>query len=256
MYRGIRNKWLRGSAFLEYSLIIGTVALALVGMDYYIRRGMQARTKDIADYLISPGGAQRQADNTSVNRDIRSDSATEVDTTADTHMYTGGGTGIEVDSLQTTIANSEVRDLDATAFPFDLLTFVPWQGSAIQSPDRSQYFDGDHVGDDSGYDWEHDDDPCRLESEIQRLEAKANMLEGNAQSIENTNSNLNAENNSLANNPVIQLFQAILSGLGILQQNEIELSNTAQDLRNQAQELRDRAAMIQSRLSTLPPCQG
>lgn len=258
------NKWVRASVFVEYSLIIGAVALALAGMDYYIRRGIMSRTKDITDYIISPDGATRQENDSSPGREITSDSRSESSAAVNTHMYTGGGTGIETDSWQSTTATSNVVDrqtLDALPLPFDIATFIPWQGSAFDDNEVSrerydQYFDGDHVSDVSNYDWENDDDPCRLGAEVNRLREKADALENNAQGIEDTNSNLITENNALENNPVIQFFQAILDGLGILRDRETELGNSAADMRRQAQELRDRADAIEARLATLAPCQG
>ncbi|MDD2689010.1 MAG: hypothetical protein PHT41_02530 [Candidatus Omnitrophica bacterium] len=258
------NKWVKASVFVEYSLIIGAVALALAGMDYYIRRGIMSRTKDITDYMISPDGAARQENDSSPGREITSDSSTESGGAVNTHMYTGGGTGIETDSWQSTTASSNVIDrqtLDALPLPFDLSTFIPWQGTAFDDNEVSreryeQYQDGDHVSDVLGYDWENDDDPCRLGAEVGRLREKADTLDSDAERTEGTNNNLITENNNLANNPAVQLIQAILDVLGGLRGQETELTNSTEDMRRQAQELRDRADAIEQKLETLPPCQG
>ncbi len=265
---------IKASVFVEYSLIIGAVALALAGMDYYIRRGIMARTKDITDFVISTDiqgqTAERQANDASPGREITSDSNTESSGTTNTHMYTGGGTGIETDSSQSTESSSVVIDRDALdalgVLPpgFDIssfTSFVPWQSTAFNDNEVSweryqQYQDGDHVGDVLGYDWEHDDDPCRLEAEVRRLREKAATLDSDAEGTEGTNNNLIVENNNLANNPAVKLIQAILDELDKLRGKETELSGSAEDMRRQAQELRHRAGAIEQKLGGLAPCQG
>jgi hypothetical protein len=42
----------RASAITEYALILGTVFLSLVGMNIYLKRGIQARVKDLTTHFI------------------------------------------------------------------------------------------------------------------------------------------------------------------------------------------------------------
>src|SRR3989338_5151144 len=42
------------SSFMEYVLILGVVSAVLIGMNTYIKRGMQNRLKEMTDYFISP----------------------------------------------------------------------------------------------------------------------------------------------------------------------------------------------------------
>lgn len=42
----------RASATTEYALILGTVFLSLIGMNIYLKRGIQARVKDLTTHFI------------------------------------------------------------------------------------------------------------------------------------------------------------------------------------------------------------
>lgn len=45
----------KGQNLAELALIIGLVGLVFIGMEVYIKRGMQGKVKDLTDYMI---GAQ------------------------------------------------------------------------------------------------------------------------------------------------------------------------------------------------------
>lgn len=52
----MRTGWLqkcRGSSFFEYSVMLAMVALAFYVMNTYIKRGIQARVKEMSDHTIS-----------------------------------------------------------------------------------------------------------------------------------------------------------------------------------------------------------
>ena len=42
------------SSFMEYALILGVASAVLIGMNTYIKRGIQGRLKEMTDYFISP----------------------------------------------------------------------------------------------------------------------------------------------------------------------------------------------------------
>lgn len=52
----IKVRKIRGGSILEYSLMLGVVILVFMGMNTYVKRGFQARVKDMTDYFI--GGEQ------------------------------------------------------------------------------------------------------------------------------------------------------------------------------------------------------
>jgi len=43
----------RGQNLIDLALLIGVVGLVLVGMDAYIKRGVQGKIKDVTDYIVS-----------------------------------------------------------------------------------------------------------------------------------------------------------------------------------------------------------
>jgi len=49
----LRNK-VRGQATAEYVVILGLVVGAVIAMQVYIRRGLQARVKEATDYTVNP----------------------------------------------------------------------------------------------------------------------------------------------------------------------------------------------------------
>lgn len=51
----------RGQNLVDLALLIGLVGLAIVGMEVYLKRGMQGKVKDLTDYIISSG--QKANDN-------------------------------------------------------------------------------------------------------------------------------------------------------------------------------------------------
>jgi len=51
MYRYLRNKVGQNTA--EYAILIGVIVAAVIAMQLYVRRGMQARIKDAVDYSLN-----------------------------------------------------------------------------------------------------------------------------------------------------------------------------------------------------------
>lgn len=43
----------KASAVMEYAIVLGVVSMALTGMSAYLRRGIQAKTKDLTTSLIA-----------------------------------------------------------------------------------------------------------------------------------------------------------------------------------------------------------
>ena len=54
MYRYLRNKVGQNTA--EYAILIGVIVAAVIAMQLYVRRGMQARIKDAVDYSMNVDG--------------------------------------------------------------------------------------------------------------------------------------------------------------------------------------------------------
>lgn len=43
----------KGQNLVDLALIIGVVGLVFIGMEAYIRRGVQSKVKDLTDYIVS-----------------------------------------------------------------------------------------------------------------------------------------------------------------------------------------------------------
>ncbi|MDD5431576.1 MAG: hypothetical protein PHO70_01095 [Candidatus Omnitrophica bacterium] len=250
----INTRKQRGFAFAEYAILIGLVAMVFVTMDMYIKRGIQARTKDITDFYLSPNGAPKQAvDQLLPNKTYTRDSSTDYDATSDLSMSTGGGTGVDVSSTMTSKTHSKTvdQDLYSGILPGNLLTFIPWESGDIQAPKSEDYTNPDHTTEETKYDWEIDDDIPRLQAEVDKLVTKAQMLEERAAMLDKTSGSVSSDANILSGNFFTSFFSAITSGTNSMNQTSSDLSNNASDLRRQAQEFRDRASQIEARIASL-----
>ncbi|MCX5698281.1 MAG: hypothetical protein NTX01_01080 [Candidatus Omnitrophica bacterium] len=74
----------RGQNLADLALIIGVVGLAFIGMEAYIRRGVQGKVKDLTDYIIS--------DKQSAGEDaVDSNTSFSLDSTMESKEFKGGG---------------------------------------------------------------------------------------------------------------------------------------------------------------------
>jgi len=74
----------RGQSFVDLALIIGVVGLVFIGMQIYIKRGIQGKVKDLTDYIVS----NRQAtDKDAVDRNSTLTSSS----TMTSEEFKGGG---------------------------------------------------------------------------------------------------------------------------------------------------------------------
>lgn len=49
-----------GQSLTEYSICLAVVLIALITMNFYVKRGLQGRYKDLADYTMAKAHALRQ----------------------------------------------------------------------------------------------------------------------------------------------------------------------------------------------------
>ena len=52
----MQQKRTRGQSVAEYAIVFSVVAAAIVGMQIFLKRGLQAREKDMTDYMTSITG--------------------------------------------------------------------------------------------------------------------------------------------------------------------------------------------------------
>jgi Flp pilus assembly pilin Flp len=60
----VKNRFLRGTSIIEYSLIIAAVAVALIGMSIYLKRAVSGKWKQSVD--VFGYGRQYEKDKTIV----------------------------------------------------------------------------------------------------------------------------------------------------------------------------------------------
>lgn len=103
---GLKNY---GNSFMEYALILGIISLVLTGMNIYIKRGMQAKVKDMTNYFFK---SQEQSVDTSPNVTAVSQSKTITNASVDTQDFTGGGRLTTTANTATMEATSSTEESD------------------------------------------------------------------------------------------------------------------------------------------------
>lgn len=99
-----------GQTLTEVALIIGIVGLALIGMQVYVKRGLQGKAKDLTDKIIGPGQSAYQQD-TSGLAIYKSTSELSTESTATLKELEGGakslsGTETTIDDYTSTTKNN------------------------------------------------------------------------------------------------------------------------------------------------------
>lgn len=98
------------SSFMEYVLILGVVSAVLIGMNIYLKRGIQGRLKEMTDYFISPTQLAEINDTVSQTETIS-------DATINNEGFIGGGTRQVFLETKDIESMSTVEDIES---PFQL----------------------------------------------------------------------------------------------------------------------------------------
>jgi len=99
----------KGQTVTEIALIIMIVALALVGMEVYLRRGLQAKVKNLTDNMIGKEQSIYQQDTSGLEINA-SQSKLNSGSTATVTESTGGQRAVYVNENSTTTYESESQD--------------------------------------------------------------------------------------------------------------------------------------------------
>jgi len=86
-----KNNNIRGSAFFEYATIFSLVAAVLFTMNAYVKRGIQARTKDLSDEFFS-AGKEEQVEELDPESQTHTTVPTDAESSLHSEAFTGGGT--------------------------------------------------------------------------------------------------------------------------------------------------------------------
>lgn len=115
------------SSFMEYVLILGVASALLIGMNTYLKRGIQGRLKEMADYFISPTQLVE------INPTL-SQTNTLSEATINNQGFLGGGTRQVLLETRNIQAKSSVKDIEP---PFQA-PFTPAESGAVISPPPPQ----------------------------------------------------------------------------------------------------------------------
>jgi len=124
------NMRYKGSSFMEYAIVLGIASLVLVGMNTYIKRGLQGKIKDMTDYFI--GKEQAVIANPSATTEAQSKSVYNSD--IDTKLNIGGS--VQVTSQDTATMEAISRTID-TDIPYTSPPLTPAEAGYVATPTRS-----------------------------------------------------------------------------------------------------------------------
>lgn len=105
------------AGFLEYTIILGVVSVVLIGMNTYIKRGIQGRLQEMTDYFISNEQVVE------INPTATTNSTTNriSDATVDGKTLIGGGTSSYLSETIDISASIRVEDKDVPESPGSII---------------------------------------------------------------------------------------------------------------------------------------
>lgn len=125
LQRGFKER--AGSSFMEYVTILGVVSALLIGMNTYLKRGLQNRIKEMTDYFISPTQLVE------INPTL-SQTETLSEATIDNEAFLAGGTSERRFETRNIQARSSVEDIEP---PFQA-PFAPAESGEVTLPPPPQ----------------------------------------------------------------------------------------------------------------------
>jgi Flp pilus assembly pilin Flp len=118
------------SAFVEYAIILGVIAVVILTMNTYVKRGVQGKVKDMTDFFI--GGAKDvQVSQVDPNVTTTSHSETNLDptktdlgSTYKTEILVGGDTKLKLMDKTHIEGNSQTLDTGRLSSKPDTMDFI------------------------------------------------------------------------------------------------------------------------------------
>ncbi|MFA5411446.1 MAG: hypothetical protein WC321_06300 [Candidatus Omnitrophota bacterium] len=125
----------RASAFMEYAIILGVVATALLTMNIYVKRGLQGKVKDMADYFINDG---QEAQVMLVDPLVKTESTSEItaDSSVTNQMSPGGERRLALLDTAKITAESTTTDEGSSTYSPENESFVAADEGEIETPVR------------------------------------------------------------------------------------------------------------------------
>lgn len=125
----------RGLAFAEYAIVLGTLSAVIMGMNIYIKRGIQGRMKEMTDFFI--GKDQIVEINPSVRTDMKTDMLSDVN--EERRLGIAGSAEVRLHGTTETTVNSHMEDFNISLPPG---AFISAEAGAISSPENSHQQQG------------------------------------------------------------------------------------------------------------------
>lgn len=118
--KGRRMKFRKAEALFQYAIIITVVALALATMHIYLRRGIQAKVKNLTDNII----CERQL--ASLNDPISEKSTRDINSTYNSQKTEGAGgmSSYSTTSGYTVLMEHEVENLETINYGKDVPNII------------------------------------------------------------------------------------------------------------------------------------
>lgn len=249
----------RASALMEYAIILGVVGAALITMNIYIKRGVQGRVKDMADYFINDG---QEAQVVEIDPEVETTSESSVvsDSTLTDNTSLGGGKQLALLDNTSIEASSVTRDVGRSPNNPDTNTFIPAEAGQIDNltrPNDSDFIDPEILAECgeacSGIDpnfesnWRNSVDIAYLTRErdrylamAKRIDSVAATLEANGRQLSRQASHMSCHGNHTCRNARAQLAKTAA-----------DMLNQAAMLRQEAVRARAEAALIQDKIDSL-----
>lgn len=117
------------NTFLEYVIILGVISAALIGMNTYIKRGLQGQLKEMTDYFISNSASSQLAQ---INPSI-SHSNTISAANIESADFIGGGTAVSLSETRNISALSRAEERESTFIG----PLIPAESGEVATPIRN-----------------------------------------------------------------------------------------------------------------------
>lgn len=232
----IKHNKKTGFALIEYAIVLGIAGTVLIGMNTYIKRGLQGRLKDMTDYFIS----NEQVDEIDP---VQSGSGAVSNTEINSNRLIGGGTRSELSAANDT-ASTKIEFVREFFDPSPMITADEIEKGlpgAITPSDPKDFIDPDWENENNIEILAEDRDGLLREAEI--LEAHAPALEAQGVALMNSGYRMGCPKKKNRDDCEAARYNMINRGSAII--------NEASAMRTKAGELREEAGKVQEKINEL-----
>lgn len=117
--------------FMEYALMVGLIAVVLVTMNTYLKRGFQGKVKDVTDYFMSQG-EEEQVDKVDPDTKTKNETVLDQDNVLKNEGFAGGRAHVDVNDTTTW----DVSNLTISPEKSDPKAIFDAEDAQVDSPAR------------------------------------------------------------------------------------------------------------------------